>query len=103
MGTVSQPLRNRASTHRRPSLSFGVTRRVHAEERRPNRLIPDKVTYEQAAPIFCAGYTVYGGLRWADTQPHERVTVLRRAWALGSAIREGPQASRRFGLSSQLA
>ena len=39
-------------------------------------LIPDNVSYEQAAPIFCAGYTVYSGLRWADPQPHERVAVL---------------------------
>lgn len=39
-------------------------------------LIPDKVSYEQAAPIFCAGYTVYSGLRWADPQPHERVAVV---------------------------
>jgi alcohol dehydrogenase len=39
-------------------------------------LIPDKVSYEQAAPIFCAGYTVYSGLRWADLQPHERVAAL---------------------------
>ena len=39
-------------------------------------LIPDQVGYEQAAPIFCAGYTVYSGLRWADPQPHERVAVL---------------------------
>src|SRR5437588_12967710 len=39
-------------------------------------LIPDKVSYEQAAPIFCAGYTVYSGLRCADLQPHERVAVL---------------------------
>ncbi len=39
-------------------------------------LIPDEVSYEEAAPIFCAGYTVYGGLRWADPQPHERVAVL---------------------------
>jgi alcohol dehydrogenase len=39
-------------------------------------LIPDGVSYEQAAPIFCAGYTVYGGLRWANPQPHERVAVL---------------------------
>jgi D-arabinose 1-dehydrogenase-like Zn-dependent alcohol dehydrogenase len=39
-------------------------------------LIPDKVSFEQAAPIFCAGYTVYSGLRWADPQPHERVGVL---------------------------
>ncbi len=38
--------------------------------------IPDKVSFEQAAPIFCAGYTVYSGLRWADPQPHERVAVL---------------------------
>lgn len=39
-------------------------------------LIPDKVSYEEAAPIFCAGYTVYGGLRWARPQPHERVAIL---------------------------
>jgi len=39
-------------------------------------LIPDKVSYEQAAPIFCAGYTVWSGLRWADPVPHERVAVL---------------------------
>ena len=54
-------------------------------------LIPDKISYEQAAPIFCAGYTVYSGLRWADPKPHERVAVARdwRAWAPGGAIREG--------------
>ena len=39
-------------------------------------LLPDKVSYDQAAPIFCAGYTVYSGLRWARPQPHERVAVL---------------------------
>src|SRR5260370_32678483 len=39
-------------------------------------LMPDKVSYEQAAPYLCAGYTVYSGLRWADPQPHERVAVL---------------------------
>jgi alcohol dehydrogenase len=39
-------------------------------------LIPDGVSYEQAAPIFCAGYTVWGGLRWAKPQPHERVAVV---------------------------
>jgi alcohol dehydrogenase len=39
-------------------------------------LIPDSVSYEQAAPIFCAGYTVWGGLRWASPKPHERVAVL---------------------------
>jgi len=39
-------------------------------------LIPDGVSYEQAAPIFCAGYTVWSGLRWAKPQPHERIAVL---------------------------
>lgn len=39
-------------------------------------LLPDGLEYEQAAPIFCAGYTVYSGLRWGDPKPHERVAVL---------------------------
>jgi alcohol dehydrogenase len=39
-------------------------------------LLPDELPYEQAAPIFCAGYTVWSGLRWADPQPHERVAVV---------------------------
>jgi alcohol dehydrogenase len=39
-------------------------------------LIPDGVAYDQAAPIFCAGYTVWSGLRWARPQPHERIAVL---------------------------
>jgi alcohol dehydrogenase len=39
-------------------------------------LIPDRVAYEQAAPIFCAGYTVWSGLRWANPKPLERVAVL---------------------------
>ena len=39
-------------------------------------LIPEKVSYEQAAPIFCAGYTVFSGLRCADPKPHERAAVL---------------------------
>ena len=39
-------------------------------------LLPEAVSYEQAAPIFCAGYTVWSGLRWADPHPHERVAVL---------------------------
>ena len=38
--------------------------------------LPDSVSYEQAAPIFCAGYTVWSGLRWADPAPHERVAVV---------------------------
>jgi dehydrogenase len=39
-------------------------------------LLPDNLSYEQAAPIFCAGYTVWSGLRWADPKPAERVAVL---------------------------
>lgn len=39
-------------------------------------LIPDSVSFEQAAPIFCAGYTVWSGLRWAEPKPHERVAVI---------------------------
>lgn len=39
-------------------------------------LIPDNVSYEQAAPIFCAGYTVWSGLRWSNPKPHERIAVL---------------------------
>ena len=40
------------------------------------QLIPNGLSYDQAAPIFCAGYTVYSGLRFADPKPHERVAVV---------------------------
>src|ERR671930_1252805 len=40
------------------------------------QLLPNGLSYEQAAPIFCAGYTVYSGLRVADPKPHERVAVV---------------------------
>jgi alcohol dehydrogenase len=40
------------------------------------QLIPDGLSYRQAAPIFCAGYTVYSGLRLADPKPHERIAVV---------------------------
>jgi dehydrogenase len=39
-------------------------------------LLPDGLTYEQAAPVFCAGYTVWSGLRWANPKPHERIAVV---------------------------
>jgi alcohol dehydrogenase len=39
-------------------------------------LLPDGLSYEQAAPIFCAGYTVYSGLRIAEPQPHERIAIV---------------------------
>jgi len=40
------------------------------------QLLPNGLSYEQAAPIFCAGYTVYSGLRFADPKPHERIAVI---------------------------
>lgn len=39
-------------------------------------LLPDGLAYDLAAPIFCAGYTVWSGLRWANPQPNERVAVV---------------------------
>lgn len=39
-------------------------------------LLPDGVSFEEAAPIFCAGYTVMSGLRNATPKPGERVAVL---------------------------
>jgi D-arabinose 1-dehydrogenase-like Zn-dependent alcohol dehydrogenase len=39
-------------------------------------LIPDGASFEAAAPIFCAGYTVMSGLRNADPRPGDRVAVL---------------------------
>jgi D-arabinose 1-dehydrogenase-like Zn-dependent alcohol dehydrogenase len=39
-------------------------------------LIPEGVSFEAAAPIFCAGYTVMSGLRNGDPRPGERVAVL---------------------------
>ena len=39
-------------------------------------LIPDGLGDEQAAPVFCAGYTVWSGIRWANPKPHERIAVV---------------------------
>jgi alcohol dehydrogenase len=39
-------------------------------------LLPDGLMYEQAAPVFCAGYTVWSGLRWTNPKPHERIAVV---------------------------
>jgi alcohol dehydrogenase len=40
------------------------------------QLIPNGLSYDQAAPVFCAGYTVYSGLRLANPKPHERIAVV---------------------------
>lgn len=39
-------------------------------------LLPEGLSYEQAAPILCAGYTVWSGLRIAEPRPHERIAVV---------------------------
>lgn len=39
-------------------------------------LLPDQLTYEDAAPLLCAGYTAWSALRAAAPAPHERVAIL---------------------------
>jgi alcohol dehydrogenase len=39
-------------------------------------LIPDSVSDEQAAPIFCAGFTVWSGFRIAQPEPGDRVAIV---------------------------
>jgi alcohol dehydrogenase len=39
-------------------------------------LLPEGLSYEQAAPIFCAGYTVWSGFRLAEPRPTDRVAVV---------------------------
>jgi propanol-preferring alcohol dehydrogenase len=39
-------------------------------------LLPDGLPYTDAAPMMCAGYTTWSGLRDASPQPHEKVAVL---------------------------
>ncbi|MEU6578904.1 alcohol dehydrogenase catalytic domain-containing protein [Streptomyces sp. NPDC046805] len=39
-------------------------------------LLPDGLSYEDAAPMMCAGYTTWSGLRDAEPQPHERIAVV---------------------------
>lgn len=38
--------------------------------------LPRGLAYEEAAPLFCAGYTVMSGFRRARAAPNERVAVL---------------------------
>ena len=59
-------------------------------------LIPDGVSFEAAAPIFCAGYTMMSGLRNADPKPGERVAVL----GVGGLGHLGLQFSRALGLET---
>lgn len=38
--------------------------------------LPEGLSYEEAAPIFCAGYTVFSGLRAGRPEPGARVAVM---------------------------
>jgi hypothetical protein len=54
-------------------------------------LLPGRLEYEQAAPLFCAGYTVWSGLRWAEPQPGGIHCRCRCWWSRASRgpVREG--------------
>ncbi|WP_432828809.1 alcohol dehydrogenase catalytic domain-containing protein [Dactylosporangium sp. CA-092794] len=39
-------------------------------------LLPDGITYEDAAPTMCAGYTVWAALRKVDPKPGARIAVV---------------------------
>ena len=59
-------------------------------------LLPEGISYQAAAPIFCAGFTVMSGLRNADPKPGERVAVL----GLGGLGHLALQLSRAVGLET---
>ncbi|MBE2997189.1 alcohol dehydrogenase catalytic domain-containing protein [Nocardiopsis sp. HNM0947] len=39
-------------------------------------LLPDELDYVDAAPMMCAGYTTWSGIRDANLQPGERIAVI---------------------------
>lgn len=39
-------------------------------------LLPDGLAYQDAAPMMCAGYTTWSGLRDAAPRPHEKIAVV---------------------------
>jgi len=59
-------------------------------------LIPDGLSFEDAAPMFCAGYTVMSGLRNGDPKPGERLAVV----GLGGLGHIALQASKAVGLET---
>jgi D-arabinose 1-dehydrogenase-like Zn-dependent alcohol dehydrogenase len=59
-------------------------------------LLPDGLAFEEAAPVFCAGYTVMSGLRNANPRPGDRVAVL----GLGGLGHLALQYSKALGLET---
>jgi alcohol dehydrogenase len=59
-------------------------------------LLPEGLAYEQAAPVFCAGYTAWSGLRWANPKPHERIAVV----GIGGLGHMGVQYSKAAGFET---
>ncbi len=55
--------------------------------------IPDALSFEEAAPLFCAGFTVMSGYRRAMPRPGDRVAVL----GLGGLGHLGLQIAKAFG------
>eukprot|EP00981_Chlorochromonas_danica_P014850 scaffold9105_cov169-Ochromonas_danica.AAC.7 len=45
--------------------------------------IPEKVSFEQAAPILCAGVTSYKGIKEADVRPGQFLGIIGAAGGLG--------------------
>jgi D-arabinose 1-dehydrogenase-like Zn-dependent alcohol dehydrogenase len=59
-------------------------------------LIPEGLSFEDAAPMFCAGYTVMSGLRNGEPKPGERVAVV----GVGGLGHLALQASKAVGLET---
>jgi D-arabinose 1-dehydrogenase-like Zn-dependent alcohol dehydrogenase len=59
-------------------------------------LVPDKLSSEEAAPMFCAGYTVMSGLRDANPRPGDRVAVI----GIGGLGHIAVQVSKALGLET---
>lgn len=57
--------------------------------------LPDKISFEQAAPILCAGVTSYKGIKETETKPGQFITIVGAAGGLGHL---GLQYSKAMGL-----
>ncbi len=51
--------------------------------------IPDNVALDEAAPILCAGITVYKGLKESGARPGQSVAIVGAGGGLGTTVRKG--------------